>query len=229
MNGHYQDPTFATQDQQEPQTNGFQTGTATTSNGLAVTDPSRADESVDSAVSLPGSDVAEQNEKQTQQTGAVDPSSNEQPVHEPAQSSDLDTIAVARAASQQVPQQDGDLVGQNSIEVGEPAESNPVSQTSPVGHKSNVNSLPLYRPPAPLSQSPELSKRQPLLPNGVSAEPKSPENNKRKWESISEGSKASKRPKTAETEEQSGAAEQKDLEFAKFLQQNDLGLRQRSK
>ncbi|KAK4498311.1 hypothetical protein PRZ48_010969 [Zasmidium cellare] len=213
MNGRsyedYQDPNFTTQDQQDSHTNGFvdfdQSGSASMSNGQTVNDSNRPDESVDSAISLPGSDVAEQGEKQPQESRAVDPSIHDQ--------SDADTITVARPASQKGPHVNGNSTAHTSIEDAVSA-----LQTSPAGQKGKVNELPLYRPPAPLSQSPEQTKRQPILANG--------ESTKRKRDSMSETAEASeaKRPKVS-----GDLLEGSDAELARALQQDDMGLRHRSK
>jgi hypothetical protein len=125
-------------------------------------------------------------------------------------------------------------------------------------------SIPLYRPPPPPSASPELSKRQPLLPiNGSKAAhmalPASTTPNKRKRDSHSEHSGsptsvhkkphlsiAQRRPSqvghdgedskpnglvadVAEEVSQLFEEDTESLELAKALQQDDLGLRKRSK
>lgn len=97
--------------------------------------------------------------------------------------------------------------------------------------KSGVEGLPLYQPPAPISQSPELSKRQPALTNGAS--PATDTNGvKRKRESVSStpGAKKSQMnfaggPESAIAEE---GGDRESRELAKMLQQEDRGLRRRS-
>ncbi|KAK4548729.1 hypothetical protein LTR36_008502 [Oleoguttula mirabilis] len=114
--------------------------------------------------------------------------------------------------------------------------TNHVEPTGPVptfhqtlGPKNDASGLPLYRPPAPVSQSPEQTKRQPVsLVNGAV----DPWAQKRKRDSTSAtpGSKkarigdheghASREPSVQETD---------DERFARLMQQEELGLRQRSK
>lgn len=152
-------------------------GTAAMSNG--VSDVTKPDESVDSAISLPGSDDGrQQGEAQATQ----------------------------------------DVSAQPSVEVAPLA-----AQTSPSLQKSNANELPLYKPPAPLSQSPELIKRQPQLSNGDI--PDATASTKRKRDSISSASGMKKA--RLNSVEPTGEDTQ-SLELAKTLQQGDLGLRQRS-
>jgi F-box/leucine-rich repeat protein 10/11 len=117
-------------------------------------------------------------------------------------------------------------------------------------------SIPLYRPPPPPSASPELSKRQPLLPitgskPASAALPASTTPNKRKRDSLSEhfGSpsahkklhirQTSQVSHNGEDLQPSGLStdalaplseeEMESMELAKALQQDDLGLRKRSK
>lgn len=106
--------------------------------------------------------------------------------------------------------------------------------------KSGAHGLPLYQPPAPVSQSPEISKRQPALPNGVahSASPPAIEANgiKRKRDSSSAVSTTASAKKAkmsfAGGAEQAivedGEADKESLELARMLQQEDRGLRRRS-
>ena len=110
------------------------------------------------------------------------------------------------------------------------------TKTSPAAAKSSVSNLPLYQPPAPLSQSPEIVKRgQHVMTNGASHShsPTVEHNNKRKRDSTSAtpGTKSAKKVK--EQWQGSGESEaevdQKTLELAKMLQQEELGLRRRSK
>lgn len=106
--------------------------------------------------------------------------------------------------------------------------------------------LPLYQPPASLSQSPEMGKTQPTLPNGVThpAQDSSPPaltastslKRKRDSTSATPGAKGgsangSKRMKTEEITDTAGLSEEekRSVELAKMLQQEDLGLRRRSK
>lgn len=195
MNGRsyedYQDADFIAQDQQEPHTNGFEYdhhGSVTMSNGQTVNESNRPDESVDSAISLPGSEAAEQNEKQSQEVNVTNPAIAESSLEQPAAHIvDADTIAVARPASQGKSFEVDTSTSRPSIE-----DLTSPSQTSPAAQRNSVTSLPLYRPPAPLSQSPEQTKRQPLIGNGVSSDAASMNeaNTKRKRDSISETTEA---------------------------------------
>ena len=135
------------------------------SNG--VSDVTKPDESVDSAISIPGSD-----------DGSAQPS-----------------VEAASLAA----------------------------QTSPSLQKSNANELPLYKPPAPLSQSPELTKRQPQLSNGDVSDAAA--STKRKRDSMSSAS-GTKKPRLNSVEPT--GVDTESLELAKTLQQGDLGLRQRT-
>jgi len=106
--------------------------------------------------------------------------------------------------------------------------SETIRPTSASASKTDVSGLPLYQPPAPVSQSPEATKRQPCLPNGSSTE-------KRKRESMS----ATPRPSTAQIAKVDGdehatrddlsvVHETDDERMARLLQQEELGLRRRN-
>jgi F-box/leucine-rich repeat protein 10/11 len=128
-------------------------------------DASNADGSVDSGISLPGSDSDRKEDQGINESA-----------HEPP--------ATENGLSETHP----------SLETS----SHPAVQSK----DPSVTSLPLYRPPAPLSQSPELSRRQPVLPDVVEKDgPPSGQD---------------------ETEE-----EKTDRELAVALQQEGLGLRRR--
>lgn len=195
MNGRsyedYQDPSFISQDQQGPHANGFEYDhheSVSMPNGQTMNESNRPDESVDSAISLPGSEGAEPHEKQPQEVRVMDSAradlSFQQP---PAHSADADTMAVAKPAPNARHFENDASTSRPSIE----DRSSP-SQTSPAAHRSNANSLPLYRPPAPLSQSPEQTKRQPLIGNGVPLDAAliNEAGTKRKRESMSETTEA---------------------------------------
>lgn len=103
----------------------------------------------------------------------------------------------------------------------------------PIVRKSSVSELPLYRPPAPLSASPELSRRQPHLPNGTA---RSLESSKRKRDSTSgrASSTSDKKPNlngnSAESKQQPVIEEEDrdSVELARALQADDNGLRRRT-
>ncbi|WPH00552.1 Putative zn(2)-C6 fungal-type DNA-binding domain, Zinc finger, PHD-type, JmjC [Acrodontium crateriforme] len=100
------------------------------------------------------------------------------------------------------------------------------SENQAASNKTEVNNLPLYRPPAPLSVSPELSKRRPSMNGFGSTTP-----HKRKRDSVS-GSNA---PLSAKKTRINGVGESphkapqetEDERLARLLQQDDLGLRRR--
>lgn len=132
-----------------------------------------------------------------------------------------------------------DQAPQPPIEASDPAapttaqhDERPQSSAS----KSGAHGLPLYQPPAPVSQSPEVSKRQPVLTNGIShgSPSTTAETNgiKRKRDSSVSATSASKKTKMSFA----GGAEQaivedgdkESVELARMLQQEDRGLRRRS-
>ncbi|CAK3904819.1 domain-containing histone demethylation 1 [Lecanosticta acicola] len=184
MNGrsHEDYHTFSAQEQRDP---------PPVSNGF--TEATRPDESVDSAISIPGSDDGK---------------------HQAAK--DDDTMAPIQSLP--------DAPVQASVESSHPIKTDaPTSeaQTSPSLQKSSVNDLPLYKPPAPLSLSPEVSKRQPHLTIGIGAEPSAPVKRRRDSTSSTPGSK---KPRMGSVEPN---CEQDVQRLAKSLQQDDLGLRKR--
>lgn len=201
MNGRsyedYQDSGFISQDQQELHANGFEYhhhGSVSMSNGQTANESNRPDESVDSAISLPGSEGAEQNEKQSQEASVMDPAIADQSFQQPLpKSADADTIAVAGPAFKGIPDENDASTSRPSIE-----DPTSLSQTSPAAQRDKLNSLPLYRPPAPLSQSPEQTKRQPLMGNGVSLDTAliSQASTKRKRDSMSETTEAKNAKRT---------------------------------
>lgn len=94
--------------------------------------------------------------------------------------------------------------------------------------KSDTNKLPLYQPPEPPAQSPEMPKRQPspLVSNGVagsgkSSSPAAQPKRKRDSENRTSGTKHAR----VEHNEQ----DVQSLEMARALHQESLGLRRRSK
>ncbi|TKA83684.1 hypothetical protein B0A55_00311 [Friedmanniomyces simplex] len=94
--------------------------------------------------------------------------------------------------------------------------------------KSDATALPLYQPPAPLSQSPEQTKRQPLM-NGITE----PSSQKRKRTSLSSPAASAKKARVDHDVSADRASrelsppETEDERMARLLQQEELGLRRR--
>lgn len=188
--------------------------------------PSRPGESVDSAVSLPSTEVSEQKKAATAHMRAEGPFNA---------ADDIETRLVNAMANHNTP------AAHPSIETNGAQSSNiPASPDRP---KSGASNLPLYQPPAPLSQSPDTTRRQPFLPNGISQgrSPSpveaTPSKRKRDSNSTTPGTKSAKRAQVDGLERQSSreasvhmtAEEKQSMELAKMLQQEELGLRRRSK
>ena len=174
----------------------------------------KPDESVDSAVSLPTSEVLEQNKVATVDTP-------EQP-----------------ALPNGVPQENEISPAHPSIET-DANTRRPSKDLSSSGEEPSPNamtSLPLYQPPAALTNSPETTKQQPLMTNGASPSPVESASLKRKRNSTSVTpsvkkarvedveQRRSREPSVPLTEE-----EKQSMELAKMLQQEELGLRRRSR
>ncbi|KAF7185792.1 JmjC domain-containing histone demethylation protein 1 [Pseudocercospora fuligena] len=155
------------------------------SNGL-TSDSSRPDDGVDSGISLVGSDTSESRQVQKQEEN-----STEAPAVQPSEN-----IAQEDAKPAQIPELSD--AKQDSTDALPSIEHSTVNghqdavQTSPSASKANVESIPLYRPPAPPSASPELSRRQ--VVNGLPT-PVESNSSKRKRESASETPKNSKKAK----------------------------------
>lgn len=133
--------------------------------GLPMDRPD-ADESIDSGVSLPGSESMEVNGTHSYKEDAAD-MTNEQ-------SSAL--------AAYQVPGQGDAKAAEHSSETA----ASIAAQALSTAQNPSISSLPLFRPPAPLSQSPEQSRR---LPNGIGQEsPVQTNGHKRKRSSMSQTS-----------------------------------------
>jgi len=107
-----------------------------------------------------------------------------------------------------------------------------VSKTMPVASPAIINALPLYKPPPPPSLSPELSKRQPHAPLNTDLFDLSP-SRKRKQDPTDKP--ASEHPLSGSSAfaespavtQSADASDEKSLELARLLQQDDLGLRKR--
>ena len=187
---------------------------------------SKPDESVDSAVSLPTTEMLEQN--------AAEPAL----LHDVKQN---DAKVNGSFSTVQV-EQNKMPAAHSSIEAGGMAAdetSNPPparTETSPARPKSSANDLPLWQPPAPLSHSPEIVKRQPALTNGAghgkSSSPteSTPHKRKRDSSSVTPGAKMKKmKVEVADGTNEPFVPDKQSMELAKMLQQEDLGLRRRSK
>ena len=128
-------------------------------------------------------------------------------------------------------------VAQPSVE---PAQTNGVhadARPQSSASKSGAQDLPLYQPPAPVSQSPELSKRQPALTNAFShGSPSAAQSNgvKRKRDSSASITASAKKAKMSfaggpeQVIAEEADVDEKSLELARSLQQEDRGLRRRS-
>ena len=112
------------------------------------------------------------------------------------------------------------------------------ASTSRKSSKTGIDGLPLYRPPAPISKSPENSQRQPVVltagnPSRISPPPViTPFKRKRGSVSDSQSAKGKKSRVNGDVpppgESRSAPASDKEsLELAKLLQKEDRGLRQR--
>ena len=189
--------------------------------------------SADSAVSLPNSEVLEQN-------GAEAMDHPAQHISDARTNNESSHAAVAEhhelpPAHQSI---EADTIQANH----EPTSPLTAASTSPTAAKGSVSNLPLFQPPAPLSQSPETAKRQPLMPNGVSHGNSSspveatPLKRKRDSTSVTPGAKSAKKARVDGGDHhldgvQMGqpTEDRQSIELAKMLQQEDLGLRRRSK
>lgn len=171
---------------------------------------SKPDESVDSAISLPGTEALNQQER---------------PVDDRLRDAMAADAAASHHGTDRVQQAVGNSHTTNGIPMSRSLET---QQKPPSDWKPDVSSLPLYRPPAPLSQSPEQSKRQPAaLINGVMDG-----THKRKRDSIP-ATPGSKKARGGDYEDrmsrEPSVRETEDERIAKLLQQEELGLRRRSK
>lgn len=200
-----------------------------TSSSMPDPGPPRPDESVDSAVSLPASDDGKQ-ENQGLNGSATEVGADTQSA-KPPRSTEMNGPQSEVEVENKSASGDATAV-QQSVEAPQSA--------SPMVQKSAIDSLPLYRPPAPPSQSPEQSKRQPQLTNGAAppandASNGTPPTNKRKRDSVSRtpGSKITKKARVMASADPPATAklvdgeDRESLELARALQQDDLGLRRR--
>ena len=168
----------------------------------------KPDESVDSAISLPTTESVEQ--------------------HGLPNGHDMDVADNVAAFNEFiVPDPPSETNGARPVSSAR-SEARPQSSAS----KSGAATLALYQPPAPLSQSPEVAKKQHVLANGngvAHGSPPAEAGVKRKRESATTPS-----AKKARLDLQGGAEqavadeEQESLELARILAQQDRGLRRRS-
>ena len=200
--------------------------TAQTPNGH-----SKPDESVDSAVSLPTTEVPEQ----TSVEPALPNGHGQSDAKADIESSPA-TVIIHHELSSAHPS----IETEGTQATNEPTSPMAGMKASPKEAKRPASSLPLYQPPAPLSTSPESTKRQPVIPNGIAhgtslsptAAPLSP--HKRKRDSTST-TPAHATKKVRLNGERSGSREpqlgedMESMELAKMLHQEELGLRRRSK
>ncbi|KAF2724279.1 hypothetical protein K431DRAFT_291789 [Polychaeton citri CBS 116435] len=118
----------------------------------------------------------------------------------------------------------------------QPEDSQPVPDQPPRDEKlrpstaqstSNLDNVPVFKPPAPVTRSPEMTRTRPASSNSVG--PNTPAPLKRKRDSISELVKQTP-PSAKKTKVESTPVEQdkESMDLAKALQQEDLGLRRRT-
>merc|ERR1711939_878060 len=118
------------------------------------------------------------------------------------------------------------LAGQTWAEIsnGLPAVAPSVETNGAPQHSPVVEGLPLYRPPAPLSLSPEQSRRQPATAKidlGESA------SQKRNSQAPSASPNAKKAVPANGDAHEASAQETEDDRLAREMQSDDLGLRRR--
>jgi F-box and leucine-rich repeat protein 10/11 len=169
----------------------------------------KPDDSVDSAVSLPPSEALEHSGT----TANDSPGDEQQVINDPLSNGGPAHPSIEATESAN----DGSII---------------VAKTPP----TKVPELPLYQPPAPLSTSPEVTKQQPILTNGVGGSPESIEGSpslKRKRGSLSATPGSVKKARidgeVGEVANPPAEEEKQSLELAKMLQAEELGLRRREK
>lgn len=186
------------------------------------------EKSVDSAISIPSTEALDHGKTETTHRMATEDMKTE---------ADIETRLVNAMASHNQP------AVHPSIETNGVQPSH--VPTSPNRPKSGASNLPLYQPPAPLSQSPDNLRRPAVLPNGISQGESSlttkeatPSKRKRDSNSATPGTtKSTKKfkvdgaegPNSREPSVQQTAEEKQSMELARALQQEDLGLRRRSR
>lgn len=198
----------------------------------------KQDDSVDSAISVPGTEELVQRQTKVH-AGSV--AAYQRTPAEPTLTNGYadDGVAHAEQAAKPsaTPVMHHELPPQPSLEPSQenvPAPTSPLTQltTSPATSKSFINKIPLYQPPAQPAAKPPVP-----LTNGndhaANASPP-PANSKRKRDSKSAtpGANSVKKAKTNGVEREMSPDERdedENLRLARMLQQEDLGLRRRSK
>ena len=187
---------------------------------------SKPDDSVDSAVSLPTTEASEENA-----SGPTLPKD----LQPPDPNVDGDPPSGAALMHHELPPAHPSIETDGGRAQREPTSPLAETNTTPARPKSGASKLRLYQPPAPLSQSPETAKQQPMVPNGVnhgnSSSPVETRLHKRKRDSSSATPGARAKAFKVDNGESSAHTnvDEQTLELAKMLQQEELGLRRRSK
>ncbi len=187
----------------------------------------KPDESVDSAVSLPTTEAPEQNTPELANDFVQD-----QPHGQAAGDALPNGVNSKQEAPAAHPSIESDAI---TVQHPEPSHSSIRKPSS-----SAIEQLPLYQPPAPPSKSPEATKRQPngiMHGNNTSPEASTPLKRKRNSTSATPGLSSVKKARRESGERRQSMEpsfplteeEVQSLELAKMLQQEDLGLRRRSK
>lgn len=227
----------------EPQDQGFKFHHSTVKEGFHQVDgadmasmpngPTKTDTSADSAVALPSLEAIEQHNAALRRLNGAEPFDTR------ANGSSVDGVAIPN----DLPHAQPSIEARSAQVNGEPSSPLTLQRTSPAVTKVDVSSIPLYQPPAPPSTSPDAAKRRPPTPNGVgsanniSPVEATPLKRKRDSTSATPGAKSAKKVKAdgvdrRKSGESSASGEQQDRqseELAKMLQQEELGLRRRSK
>ncbi|KAK5168824.1 JmjC domain-containing histone demethylation protein 1 [Saxophila tyrrhenica] len=196
-----------------------QSNAASMLNGLPHAEPEpKPDGSVDSAVSLPA------NEASQNSTGSASLANGEAAQLEQGTVEGLPNGDV----KPNMPPQPSIETEQETVPHQPPSPAL-ARATSPIDAKPNINTLPLYQPPAPPAKSPEVAKKQPngVQHGGVSMSPptETPGKRKRDDASVTPSVKGAKKAKVGEVVE----GDDGSAELVRMLQQEDRGLRRRSK
>lgn len=227
----------------EPQDQGFRFQHPTVNEGFHPVDgadtasmpngTTKMSTSVDSAVSLPNAGVPGQTNATSHRLSGAEP------LDIPANGLSAEDMAVLN----HLPHAHPSIETKHARTDGNTTSSHTAPSTSPNSTKVDVSSLPLYQPPAPPSRSPDALRRQPPTPNGigsaknVSPVEATPLKRKRDSTSTTPGASSAKkvkadgvdRRKSGESSEAGGEQDRQSMELAKILQQQELGLRRRSK
>ena len=174
-----------------------------------LNDHPKPDGSVDSAVSLPNSENFEQGKPAPDVVRTVDDRLR-------------DALAGGGAGGEF---HDDPHIVQPSVETTVKTDINGARHGSPPTSKHDVSGLPLYRPPAPLSQSPELMKRQPTMATNGTADTST---QKRKSDAMSVSPNAKKAKMDMRASREPSVHETEDERFAREMHQEQLGLRRRT-